>query len=96
MLSAFYSNLSCCFSPKEFHHFARSQSTCDRREQILPGVTSRKPKCLQANGGPLTQANGTHAAYANLNLASVSESDFNFEHIYDHIDGDSDDENVYI
>ena len=84
------------FSCKELH-YSRNQSTPTLKEQIAGGVTGTK-SYPQANGGPIRQENGSCAADAKANLTSITESDFDFDHVYDYIDNDdaNDDDNVYI
>ena len=109
------------FSPKEYRHFTRSESTTD--EKITANLVC-KAKCiqandglqangyLQANGGLITngglqangglqvngglQAHGTRTAHTKTKLTSISESDFSFDHVYDYIDNDSNDDDDYI
>ena len=89
------------FSHKEFRHYTRSQST-DTAEHISADVTGSTVKCLQANGGPVAQANDSRAIYAKPKLESVTESVFNFDyaytdHVYEHIDDEGDDDDgIYI
>ena len=79
------------------NNYSSSQSTPTLKEQVAGGVTGNK-SYPQANGGPIRQENGSCAAHAKANLTSITESDFDFDHVYDYIDNDdaNDDDNVYI